>query len=57
LPSQGELCLRSNSRDHFLGDRVIYIADVSTPLTNQVCVRLHIGIKSCLTVCERQFLN
>jgi hypothetical protein len=57
LPSQREPCLCSNSCNHFLSDRVIYVADVSTSSTNQVCVRLHIGIESCLTFCERQLLN
>ncbi len=57
LSDQGEPCSCGNSCYHLSGHGVVYVTDVSTSSANEVRVRLHIRVESCLTIYKSQFLN
>lgn len=57
LSDQREPCFRGNSRHHLSSHGVVYVSDVSASPANQVRVRWHIGIVSCLAIWKSQFSN
>jgi len=57
LPRPREFCFGRHSFNHFSGSTVIEILNVATLHADQVDVRLHIRIESCLTLWQIQFLD
>jgi hypothetical protein len=57
LPRPREFCFGRHSLNHFSSSAIIEILDVATSHADQVNVRRHIRIESCLTFWQIQFLD